>query len=261
MNLTNKIIFLGTGGGSSGVAGRTQSCAGTWLNLDGVNMYIDPGPSAVFKISEANLDPGILDIFVLSEHHIDHSGDANALINNAQYAAKKNNKKCKLRVLTPGQCIDERVLQPYFLSLLSETNILKNRKIYSAGEVEISSLGGWSYEHTYQEDIEEYSFIFSGSKSIGYHVEMKFDDDKPEIDHVDIFIQNMTWPEEAPMSRVIESVKKASPRVAILRHWYYNSWEHGPDKLAERVERETGTKTIAARDGDVFDIENMEMIL
>src|SRR3989304_8168443 len=76
------IKFVGTAGARFVVARQLRSSGGLWLSLQGVNLYLDPGPGALVRCwsSKPKLDPTKLDGILLSHKHLDHSGDINALI-------------------------------------------------------------------------------------------------------------------------------------------------------------------------------------
>src|SRR4030042_5241800 len=78
----NWIKFVGTAGARFVVAKQLRSSGGLWLSLQGVNLYMDPGPGALVRslASKPKLDPTKLDGILLSHKHLDHSGDINVMI-------------------------------------------------------------------------------------------------------------------------------------------------------------------------------------
>lgn len=81
-NETNFIKFLGTAGARYVFARQLRSSAGIWMNIEGDNVLIDPGPGTLVKCcsSRPKLDPAKLKAIILSHRHIDHSTDINVMI-------------------------------------------------------------------------------------------------------------------------------------------------------------------------------------
>ena len=53
---------------------------------------------------------------------------------------------------------------------------------------------------------------------------------------------------------VIEFLKKTKPKQAFIQHFSLDMLEAGIEKQAEIIEKETGVKTIAAKDGMVLEL-------
>ena len=78
-NETNYIKFLGTAGARYVVARQLRSSAGIWINIEGDDLLIDPGPGTLVKCfsSRPKLEPMKLKAIILTHCHIDHSTDIN----------------------------------------------------------------------------------------------------------------------------------------------------------------------------------------
>ena len=61
----NYVKFLGTGGGRVVVFRQLRHSGGIWINLEGINILVDPGPGSLIRIFENNLDPLDINVFVL----------------------------------------------------------------------------------------------------------------------------------------------------------------------------------------------------
>ena len=80
--LVVSLRFLGTGGARWVVAKQIRSSGGFWLQADGTNIHVDPGPGALVRaLTQLPVcDLATLDAIVVSHKHLDHSGDVNAMI-------------------------------------------------------------------------------------------------------------------------------------------------------------------------------------
>lgn len=72
--------FLGTGGNPSGVIRQRRRTGGMWLSLGGQSIAVDPGPGAAYHAARGGLDARTLDAIVISHGHTDHYLAAGSLI-------------------------------------------------------------------------------------------------------------------------------------------------------------------------------------
>jgi ribonuclease BN (tRNA processing enzyme) len=76
----SEITFLGTAGGRMVVTSQLRKSGGMWLELNGKDILLDPGPGCLMRSVDLGFHPGKLDCIVLSHKHIDHSNDINIMI-------------------------------------------------------------------------------------------------------------------------------------------------------------------------------------
>lgn len=74
------VTFLGTGGNPEAVFSQIPRTAGFLLVVDGLRLYVDPGPGAVVRAQEAGIDLGTLDGIFISHGHLDHYAGAEEVI-------------------------------------------------------------------------------------------------------------------------------------------------------------------------------------
>ena len=63
--MSNKITFLGTGGGRIIIAHQLRATGGVILNLEDTQIHIDPGPGSLVQAKEHNLDPTKTDLVLV----------------------------------------------------------------------------------------------------------------------------------------------------------------------------------------------------
>ena len=78
----NFFKYLGTSGGRFSMIKQARSTGGIWFRYGGINCVLDPGPGSLLRIctSDPQLDSESIDAVLLTHKHIDHSTDANVLI-------------------------------------------------------------------------------------------------------------------------------------------------------------------------------------
>lgn len=74
------VTFLGTGGNPEAVFSQIPRTGGFLLTVNGLRLYVDPGPGAVVRAQEAGIDLGLLDGVFISHGHLDHYAGAEAVI-------------------------------------------------------------------------------------------------------------------------------------------------------------------------------------
>ncbi|MBO8136931.1 MAG: MBL fold metallo-hydrolase [Desulfotomaculum sp.] len=75
-----RIMFLGTGGNPEATFTQQPRTAGFILDAAGVRLYVDPGPGAVVRARQMNIDLGSLDAVYISHGHLDHYGGVEGVV-------------------------------------------------------------------------------------------------------------------------------------------------------------------------------------
>jgi len=253
------IKFIGTAGARFVVAKQLRSSGGLWLFLQGVNLYMDPGPGALVRClsSEPNLDPTQLEGVLLSHKHLDHSGDINAMIE----AMTEGGYRPKGVLFAPQDALDDDpVVFRYVRSYLERIEVLKENENYSLGELKFST--GKKHRHS----VETYGFNFHlPGTTISYITDTKYDPDLISQYPGELLIINVVLVAENPHHQIdhlsFNDVRlilgKAKASVAVLTHFGMRMLDAGPPQLANRLSEETGIRVIAAQDGMTLDIEDL----
>jgi len=249
---TNKnwIKFIGTAGARFVVAKQLRSSGGLWLSLQGVNLYLDPGPGALVRSlsSKPKLDPTKLNGIILSHKHLDHSGDVNALIE----AMTEGGFRRHGILFAPQDSLDEDpVVFRYVRSYLDKIEILQEKKNYSLNGLQFSTAG----KHIHS--VETYGFNFYlGEVTVSYITDTKFFPGLLEQYPGELLIINvvlLTEPqhpiEHLSILDVKEILRNTQAKTVVLTHFGMRVLQAKPWELAESLSAETGKKVIAARDG------------
>ncbi|WP_457622115.1 MBL fold metallo-hydrolase [Persephonella sp.] len=249
--LKNSITFLGTGGGRVVVFRQIRYSGGLWVNIEGINVLIDPGPGSLIRIFEFGLDPRDIDIIVVSHRHLDHCSDLNAVIESAT-----DSKKRPLKLLVAPDDVtegDDPILLKYTRDGIEKIEHTEEGKEIQFQHLKIKA----PVKH-----------IHEGAKTFGIHLSTerknfvyvpcgKFYDrmltDYPE--NADIIVFNTTFPKPVDgyyhlsIVDVEKMIKKLKPKKAVLTHFSIPMLKADPSKLAKKIYKTTDIPVIAAKDG------------
>jgi ribonuclease BN (tRNA processing enzyme) len=253
--MENTITFLGTAGARFMVANQVQASGGMWLNLDGTQILVDPGPGCIVQSTRRNFKAEQLKAIILTHRHLDHSGDMNIMVE----AMTQGGFAQHGRVFLPADAMGkEPVLYSYLVDYLDGLEILQQGKSYSLGDISFST----PVRHIHS--VETYGLKFqSGERSFSYIVDSRYFDGLIENYRSDVIIISLvfTHPRDGvdhlatgDAERIIKGIK---PGAAILTHFGMGIWKAHPWEVAEQLSQNTGIKVIAAKDGMTFDLASM----
>ena len=76
----SKIIFIGTGGDSTVIGKQIRASGGIVIVVDGYQFHIDPGPGALVRTRQFNINPRNNTAIFATHNHINHAGGLNEII-------------------------------------------------------------------------------------------------------------------------------------------------------------------------------------
>jgi ribonuclease BN (tRNA processing enzyme) len=253
------IKFVGTAGARFVVAKQLRSSGGLWLSLQGVNLYMDPGPGALVRCLSSNpqLDPTELDGILLSHNHLDHSGDINAMIE----AMTEGGYRPKGVLFAPHDALEEDpVVFRYVRSYLKKIEVLKENSHYSLGNLKFST--GQKHHHS----VETYGFNFRLPEiTISYITDTKFFPDLLSQYPGEILLLNVVllaenperWIDHLSIEDVRTILKETKARVVVMTHFGMRILQAKPWEVAKRLSEETGKKVIAAQDEMILQVDEL----
>ena len=248
-------MFLGTAGARVMVANQILASGGLWFNLGGTQILFDPGPGTLVRAVKKKLKPTKLDAIILSHRHLDHSADANIMIE----AMTEGGLRRRGTLFAPGDALEEdpvilRYLRPY----LERIELLEEGKSYNIGDVSFRT------PIRHRHPVETYGVVFETPRhTISCLVDTRFFDDLCLHYKGDLLIINVVRIESGgPFDHLSASeagtiINRLRPKAAILTHFGMTMWRAKPWEVASRLSRETGIRIIAARDGMTFDLAEL----
>jgi phosphoribosyl 1,2-cyclic phosphodiesterase len=255
-----RLRFLGTGGARWVVAKQIRSSGGFWLQADGTNIHVDPGPGALVRAlaQVPPCDPATLDAIVLSHKHLDHSGDVNAMIE----AMCQGGWRPRGALCAPRDALDESmepVVLPYARRFVPREWIVEaNGGPFAVGDVEVRA------SLRLRHPVETYGLHFrTPSATVSYVPCTRYFDEivadyrahAPDVLVINVLryrdtmdVDHLTFDDARAL---IEGIR---PGAAIMSHFSTRMLERDPKRLAYELEDATGVKTFAAYDGWSYDV-------
>jgi len=246
------ITFLGTGGARIVVANQILASGGLWLNLDGTEILVDPGPGCIVQSTKRKLRADKLSAIILSHRHLDHSGDVNIMAE----AMTQGGFKHRGWLLAPADTLEgEPVIFSYLKNYLEGIEILKEGKSYSIGNISFTT----PVRHIHP--VETYGILFrTPEHTFSYIADTRYFDGLCRSYGGELLIINVVFLEPNPVVDHLsvpdakQIIIALEPKVAILTHFGMPMWRAKPWEIAQRLSQETGVRVISARDGMRFDL-------
>ena len=128
------VKFLGTAGARFVMIDQLRSSGGIWISCGKTNVILDPGPGSLVRChsSRPKLDPKKLDAVILTHKHLDHSGDANVMIE----AMTKGGFEKRGRLFAPRDALGAHgVIFSYLKNFPEETVMLEEGGRFGVGDL------------------------------------------------------------------------------------------------------------------------------
>jgi ribonuclease BN (tRNA processing enzyme) len=259
------ITFLGTGGARFMIISQLLASGGLWFNFDGTQILMDPGPGCIVQVTKRKLNPQELSAIIVSHRHLDHSADLNVM---TEAMTDGGFNKHGL-LFTPRDAIEsDSILHSYLKKSLEGIEYLEAGKTYGVGNVSFTA----PVRHVHM--VENYGLIFKTKKhTIAYITDTRYFEGLGSYYRGDLLMLNLTFlhprttPNRpgAPMDHLSEPdaerlIKEIKPKTTILTHFGMGVWKANPASVASALTEKTGSKVIAATDGLVYDLADLDKI-
>jgi len=241
-----KLCFLGTGGGRFVTLSQLRWTGG--FRVEGKQaIHIDPGPGALRAYHHFSFSRK-LDAIFLSHSHLDHVNDVNAIIELMTRGATRKG----------GVVFGDREALGYVTPYHAELVELRSFKPGDKAEI-----AGFNLEFTATEHSKKgLGVIIREKHSIWYSGDTEVLEEHFKI-KVDVAVLNVLrpWGDRFPghmtSDQAAEWGLNTKPKLIIIQHFGRKMLNAGPEKEAKRIEEYSGVRTIAARDGQTFDIDSL----
>jgi phosphoribosyl 1,2-cyclic phosphodiesterase len=200
--------------------------------------------------SRPRIDPARTDVLVVTHRHLDHSGDATAIVE----AMSRGGFSPRGALLAPADALEtEPVVQRYAQRFVVRREVLSTGSRHVLGpEVVLDT--PLAHDH----GVETYGYRLTTPTLRAAHVVDTFwVDALPEAyAGVDLLLVNTTLVEGRDRKylhlgaddaeRLVAAIR---PRLAVLTHLGMRMLHAGPEEVAQGISERTGVPTVAAHDG------------
>lgn len=246
-----KITFIGTGGGRFATIFQKRATGGIYIADRGLLIHLDPGPGALVRMYDLDLDPTQTDAILVSHCHPDHYNDAEILMESMTMGGKS-----KRGIVIGSESVVEgsgkfRSLSDYHKGLV--------KKIKTARPGDTFVLKDW-YEvevtpARHSDDTTVGFKLHLNEGIVSYTSDTEYFDELAEVHKgARTLIICMTRPLEGKIpfhlstedaAMLVEAVK---PELAVLTHMGMKVLPMAAEQ-ANWITEKTKTPTIAAKDG------------
>ena len=262
--MDSKITFLGVGGDSFVVGKQVLSSGGIIIQVDRMQFHIDPGPGALVKAKQYEINLRENTALFVSHNHLNHSNDTNAVI-----SAMTHNGEDKKGVFLASKSVIEGykkvspIVTRFHNNCVEKTIIMEPGKKIGIGNIDVI------VTPTKHSDKDGVGFkFFTQSFVLSYIGDTAYTNQLVEAHkNSDIVIINLVNPKEITNNNqmntddAINLLQKIKPSLAIITHFGIKMLSSDPINEARTIQKESGVQTIAAKDGMVLNPKNYSAII
>jgi phosphoribosyl 1,2-cyclic phosphodiesterase len=234
------------------VATQLRHSGGLLYTLGGARLWVDPGPGALVRAlaSRPKVDPSRVDALLLTHRHLDHAGDATAVVE----AMTAGGTRRRGALFAPAEALD---LEPMVLRY-AQGFLARVERLCEGGSYAVAPGLSLTTPLAHDHGVETYGYrLAAAGLTVGHVVDTFWMDRLLEAyAGVDLLIVNTTLIESGPRrllhlgadqaERLVAGIR---PRLAVLTHFGMTVLRARPDLVAEGIAQRTGVRTLAARDG------------
>lgn len=243
------------------VINQLRASGGWILEMDDQMFHIDPGPGALARAKQYGVPLRRVTGVIISHAHPDHYADAEMVVEAMTLGThKKRGVIIGSANVIKGWEKHHPVFSPYHLNAAERYEILEPGKETSIGKIRIKAT---PTNHGEEKGI---GFVFEGKNKVGYTSDGEyFEGQEKHFSGCDVLIINCLrprgerWPTHMNSEQAVKLISKTRPKLAVLKHFGMRMLKAVPEKEAAWMEKETGIKTIAARDGMVLETGDGKM--
>lgn len=247
----SSIIFLGTSGGNA-VSKQIQAAGGIILQVGELQFHLDPGPGALTKAKEFQINLNRTTAILATHNHVNHCAELNVMIDAMTHCGMEHRG---LLLASKSVVLGTEEMTPTLTKVHSAMpeKVIPMEKNHKVG-IDLVEIHAITAEHT---DPMAVGFKFLCPKfTLSYTGDTKLTDKLiEELAGTDILIMCVPYPgnKGAGMNLDTESAIKIvaaiKPKVAVLTGFGFEMYKAGILEEAREVQRATDVPTVAAKDG------------
>jgi ribonuclease BN (tRNA processing enzyme) len=258
-----KITFLGTCGGRFATIYQTRATGGIFIQ-DNINISLDPGPGAIVRMKENEVDPTTIDLLLVSHSHPDHYTDSDIIIE----AITKGGTQKRGAIIGAESVISgtegfSPKVSNYHLSRLEKVFVIKPNETIEYEQLKITATptlhtdpSGVGFKIHTQNGV----LTYSGDTSLSDDIIKSYQGSRLLIlamtTPMGVKLHHHLSPEDA-----VEILNKVRPEMVLLTHFGMRAINVGAGKIAKWISEKTGITTISAEDKMIVEMEDEINIL
>lgn len=252
-NITkSEIIFLGTAGDSQVYGKQIRASGGIIITVAGLQFHIDPGPGALVRAKQMDINLRENTAVLVSHNHILHSNDTNAVISAMTHSGlDKHGILIAEKTAIEGTFDQTPTIGKFFSACVERTIKVDADKRIGINEVEVKTT------HTRHGSDGGVGFKFLTPKfSLSYVGDTAYFAELVDYhSNSDIIILNVVAPsgikikDQMNSDDAVKFFKKAKPKLGIITHFGLKMLSSDPLNEARYIQKEAGVQVIAAKDG------------
>ncbi len=239
------ITILGTAGDSITVGRQVRASGGFILSTSTNQIHVDPGPGSLVQLAKNDYHPRETTAIVLTHQHVNHAGDASALISTMTHNGIDK------RGVFISNTLDDSIVPEHFRFLTEKAIALKPGSRMAINDVEIKAVNALHYDS----EAVGYLFYMQGY-TLGYTGDTKYYSDLAEqFKEANILIVNCKYPNDHSegdhlnTENIIDMLRDIKPQLVVLTHFGSKMLNADPLAQARIIQRATKVQVVAAKDG------------
>jgi ribonuclease BN (tRNA processing enzyme) len=252
-----KIIFLGTGGDALVVGKQLRASGGFILQINENQFHIDPGPGALVRAAQYDVNLRENTAVLVSHAHVNHCNDVNAVINAMTHAGlDKFGVLIGNKTVINGNAEEKPILTEFHKKCVEKVIAMEYGQKIGIDNVEIKAL------YARHSDMDTIGFKFITPEfTLSYTSDTEFSNDLAKFhEDSDIMVINVVYPSDIKEKYNLNSedalklINKVQPKLAILQHFGIKMLSVNPLHEARELQKRTKTQIMAAKDGLSLDL-------
>ncbi len=251
---SNWVKFLGTAGARFVMISQVLASGGIWVSFAGTNILIDPGPGSLVRCAKSRprLNPSKLDAIVITHRHLDHISDINVMI---EAMTEGGFKKRGLVLLPKDALTQDPIILAHCRKMPERIIELEARSDYRIGNISITTSERLRHPvETYGLNVYNADKGFSLISDTAYFEGLEDNFKKDCLIINTVFLEPRASIEHLSVPDVERILLKMKPTRAVLTHFGMSMVKARPYKIAETIKNKLNVDVIAARDGQVLEI-------
>lgn len=249
-----ELRFLGTGGGRYVTGTQRRKTGGIVLKSEDAQIHIDPGPGAIVNTHQEVDEPSETNAVIVSHAHLDHSNDAEAIIEMMVEAYEQPGTVFANETVLKGFSDMEKKISNYHQKICMDLKTLGDGSEYSFQDLKIHS------QHMFHSDPKTAGFTVSnGEKEIGFWTDTEYSDELVDFyegcETLVVFCsrpKNKATQSHTALSDIPEITDKISPATVIVTHFGYAFLDSDLEEQENWLDEEIEPKVVFAEDGMKF---------